>query len=215
MSASTVQHVLIVGVGGLGSHMVHESLERGLSVSIMVRDRAKVDHRLDTDTIARLASITVGDATDPAALDRAMAGVDVVLSGNGAHQKMATELAAAVKRNHVQKLVWPAGGSNAMDEDGVTPAYVRYLDWWPGAEQVYLAHQACIDAIRDTGINYVVFGPGRMTPAGHRSPNVASTVRINRVAGMQVSYEDAAWTMLQAATTNAWDRELVSTATPQ
>lgn len=41
-----------------------------------------------------------------------------------------------------------------------------------------------------------------MTPAGHRSPDVASIVRINRVAGMSISYEGA-----------AWDRELVSAAT--
>jgi len=215
MSTATVKHVLIVGVGGLGTHMVHEALERGLAVSVMVRDRAKLDTRLDPATIDRLANITVGDATNPAALNQAMQGIDAVLSGNGAHQKMAAELAAAVGRNGVLKLIWPAGGSNAMDEDGITPAYKQYMDWWPGAEQVYLAHQACIDAIRDTGINYVIFGPGRMTPAGKRSAEVAATVRVNRVAGMQVSYEDAAWVMLEAATTNKWDHELVSAATPE
>lgn len=53
-----------------------------------------------------------------------------------------------------------------------------------------------------------------MTPAGHRSPDVASTIRVNRVAGMSVSYEDAAWVMLQAATTSTWDHELISAATP-
>jgi len=214
MSTANVKHVLIVGVGGLGRHMVQEALERGLSVSVMVRDRTKLEARLDAATIGRLTNITIGDATDPAALNSAMQGVDVALSGNGAHPNMAAELAAAVGRNGVQKLVWPAGGSNAMDEEGVTPAYKRYMEWWPGAEQVYLAHQACIDAIRDSGINHVIFGPGRMTSVGRRSVDVAATVRVNRVAGMQVSYEDAAWVMLEAATTEKWDRELVSAVTP-
>ncbi|MEU1306078.1 MULTISPECIES: hypothetical protein [Streptomyces] len=42
---------------------------------------------------------------------------------------------------------------------------------------------------------------------------MASTVRVNRVAGMSVSYENAAWVMFEAASTDAWDRELVSAAT--
>ena len=213
MSPTETRHVLIVGVGGLGSHMVREALERGAQVSVVVRNKAKLDTRLDPETIGKLTFITVGDATDPATLDAAMQNVDVVLSGNGAHPKMAREMAAAVKRNGVQKLIWPAGGSNAMAEDGVTPAYKQYLDWWPGAEKVYRAHQACIDAIKETGINYVIFGPGRMATAGHRSPDVRSTVRINRVAGMSVSYEDAAWVMLEAAFTDTYDRELISAAT--
>lgn len=214
MTTPTPTNVLIVGVGGLGTHMAHEALERGAQVSVMVRDRAKLETRLDADTLAKLTRITVGDATDPTALDQAMQGVDVALSGNGAHTRMAREMAEAVKRNDVKKLVWPAGGTNLLADDGVTLAYRAYAGAGFDAEAIYKAHQACIDAIRETGINYVIFGPGRMTPAGHRSPDVASTVRVNRVAGMSVSYEDAAWVMLEAALTDAWDRELVSAATP-
>jgi hypothetical protein len=38
-------------------------------------------------------------------------------------------------------------------------------------------------------------------------------MRINRDAGPFVSYEDAAWVMLEAATTHDYDRQLVSGAT--
>ncbi|GMA19208.1 NAD(P)H-binding protein [Arsenicicoccus piscis] len=211
---SNGERILVVGVGGLGEHMVHEALERGAQVSVMVRDRTKLEDRLDADTLVRLTRITVGDATDPAALDEAMQGIDVVLSGNGAHKKMAREMAEAVKRNGVRKLLWPAGGTNLLADDGITPAYKAYANAGFNAEAIYKAHQACIDAIRDAGVNYVIFCPGRMTPAGHRSPDVASTIRVNRVAGMAVSYEDAAWVILEAALTNIWDRQLISAATP-
>lgn len=211
---SNGEKILIVGVGGLGKHMVHEALERGAQVSVMVRDRTKLEDRLDPGTLARLTRITVGDATDPAALDQAMQDIDVVLSGNGAHKKMAHEMAEAVKRNSVGKLIWPAGGTNLMGDDGITPAYKAYANASFNAEAIYKAHQACIDAIREVGINYVIFCPGRMTPVGHRSPDVASTVRVNRVAGMAVSYEDAAWVILEAALTDQWDRQLISAATP-
>lgn len=212
---SNGEKILIVGVGGLGEHMVHEAHERGAQVSVMVRDRAKLDDRLAPATIAKLKKITIGDATDPAALDEGMRGIEVVLSGNGAHKKMAREMAEAVKRNRVGKLIWPAGGTNLLADDGITPAYKAYAGASFNAEAIYKAHQACIDAIRDVGVNYVIFCPGRMTPAGHRSPDVASTVRVNRVAGMAVSYEDAAWVILEAALTDQWDRQLISAATLQ
>lgn len=86
---------------------------------------------------------------------------------------------------------------------------------WPAAKDVYRTHQACIDAIREEDINYVIFCPGRMASVGHRSPDVRSSVRINRDAGMFCSYEDAAWVMLEGAVTDTYDRQLVSAATAQ
>ena len=70
--------VLIVGVGGLGKCMVHEALERGLRVSVLVRNRAKLEADLSKETIARLRNITVGDGTQATVLDEAIPGVDVV-----------------------------------------------------------------------------------------------------------------------------------------
>lgn len=207
-------HILVVGVGGLGTHLVREALDRGAEVSVLVRDRAKLETRLDAATIGRLSRVTVGDATDPAALDAAMAGVDAALSGNGAHTRMARLMAEAVERNGVGKIIWPAGGTNLMSDDGVTPAYKAYATPGFDAEAVYLAHQACIDAIRRVGVNYVIFCPGRMQSVGATNPDVASTIRVNRPAGNFVSYEDAAWVILEAALTDAWDRELIAAATP-
>lgn len=213
MTTSSHSQILIVGVGGLGEHLVREALERGAQVSVLVRDRTKLEARLDAGTIAKLTRITVGDATDPAALDSAMQGIDVVISGNGAHKTMARRMAEAAKRNRLGKLIWPAGGTNLMSDDGVTPAYKAYGNSSFNAEAIYKAHQACIDVIRETGVNYVIFCPGRMTSVGYRSADVASAVRVNRPAGMFVSYEDAAWVILEAALTNAWDRELIGAAT--
>jgi len=53
-----------------------------------------------------------------------------------------------------------------------------------------------------------------MKSLGRRIPDVRSTIRINRDGGPVVSYEDAAWVMIEAATTDAFDRELVSAGTP-
>jgi hypothetical protein len=77
---------------------------------------------LGGDIIAQLDSVTVGDGTDGSVLDRALSGVDVVLSERGTDPRLATELSAAVKRNSVQKLCWPARITNVLADDGVSPS---------------------------------------------------------------------------------------------
>lgn len=54
-----------------------------------------------------------------------------------------------------------------------------------------------------------------MAGLGQRSTDVARTVRVNRDGGPFVSYEDAAWVMLEATTTHRWDDQLISAGTPQ
>lgn len=205
--------VLIVGVGGLGKCMVQQALERDLHVSVLIRNRAKLEAELGSESVARISKITVGDGTQPSLLNDAMARVDIVLSGLGADVHLARELAAAVKRNGVKKLCWPGGTTNVIADDGVTPNYKRLLHLGSWVEGAYRAHGACIDAIRQADINYVIFCPGRMASVGQRSQDVRASVRVNRDSGPFVSYEDAAWVMLEAATTNNYDHQLVSAAT--
>lgn len=206
-------HMLIVGVGGLGKCLVAEALERGLNVSVLVRNRAKLENDLSPETMARLSRVIVGDGTDAGVLDDALSGIDVALSGRGADPLLATALAEAVKRNGVSKMIWPGGATNVMAEDGVTPNYKQLLHLGSWVEGAYRAHGASIDAIRNAGVNYMIFCPGRMGSTGKRSADVASSVRINRDAGPFVSYEDAAWVMMEGATTNRYDGELISAAT--
>lgn len=126
---------------------------------------------------------------------------------------LAEALSKAVKRNSVQKLCWPAGTTNVLADDGITPNYQKLFHLGSWVEQAFQAHGMCIDLIQKADINYVIFCPGRMMGVGHRSLNVQDAIRINRDAGPFVSYEDAAWVMLEAATTKLYDRKLISAAT--
>lgn len=207
--------ILVVGVGGLGKCMAQEALERGLDVSVLVRQRAKLERELGETDVSRLEKIYVGDGTDMDTLDGAMKGIDIVLSGRGADPDLAHALSNAASRNGVDKLCWPGGTTNVLADDGITPNYkhLSHLGSW--VERAYKVHGQCIEAIRKSGINYVVFCPGRMENRGQRSPNVGTTIRINRDAGPFVSYEDAAWVIIEAATTSRYDQQLISAATPQ
>jgi uncharacterized protein YbjT (DUF2867 family) len=74
-------NLFIAGVSSaLGRAVAERALDRGSSVRVLVRDRA----RIPADLAHRLAGIEVGDARDRAAADAAMAGSDAVFSCVGA-----------------------------------------------------------------------------------------------------------------------------------
>ena len=71
------------------------------------------------------------------------------------------------------------------------------------------AHSPCIDAIKTSGANFVIFCPGRMLPRGKVSsppPQILTRGDPKYNSKMQfVSYEDAAHAMLEAAARSEYD----------
>ena len=97
--------VLVTGAtGNVGAHVVRELRARGLGVRAMARDPAKAATRLGDVEVA------VGDFSDPAALRRALAGVDRVFltSADGpdkvAHEAAVIDAAAAAWVQRIVKL---------------------------------------------------------------------------------------------------------------
>ena len=211
-AAANALKVLVVGAtGGLGQCLVQEALRRGHQVSVLVRDEEKLKSTTSIDTKS-LTNVYIGDGGDAAAVGSACEGKDIVLSGSGAYEPLARTVAEQCKEKGVKKFVYVAGATNVMNEDGVTPLYKYWATKWAGAESAYLAHGKCIEAIRATGINYVVFCPAMMKSVGATS-EPPPAIRINRPSGDFVSFEDAAWTMLQAAESSDYDGQLITAAT--
>lgn len=102
-----------------------------------------------------------------------------------------------------------------MEDDGVTPAYIAWKAFWEPAERAFQAHGACIDAIRATGVPHVIFCPAMMDSLGAKTPGLPeiANIRVNRPSGPFVSFEDAAWVMLEAAEGSQWDGQLVTAST--
>ncbi|KAI9004358.1 hypothetical protein DFJ74DRAFT_646975 [Hyaloraphidium curvatum] len=204
--------ILVVGAtGGLGVHLVLESLSRGHTVSALVRDADKLRAKLG-NAAAKLDRLHVGDASDPAQVEEAARGMDTVLSGSGAVLPVARALAEGVKNAGAGKLVYVAGATNVLADDGVTPAWKEWAKVWPGAETAFKSHSACIDAIRASGINYSVFCPAMMREVGKKTVPPPA-IRINRQSGPFVSYEDAAQVMVTAAEVKDYDGQLFTAAT--
>lgn len=207
--------VLVVGAtGGLGKCLVQEALTRGHSVSVLVRNKDKFNTEFaDMSATWPASNLFVGDAaTDASAVKKACEGKDVVLIGVGAVESIARNIAEQASATGVKKVVHVAGATNVMDEDGVTPLWKKWALTWAPAEKAFIAHGKCIEAIRSTGINHVIFCPAYMNNKGQKSSPV-QTPKVNRESGPFVSYEDAAHIMVNAAEKPDWDGQLITAAT--
>ena len=104
------QTVLLAGATGmLGSRIAHHLLEQpGARVRLLVRDRATKRDALET-LADKGAELIQGDLTDPASLDRATQGVDVIVSAIQGGPDIIVDgqvaLATAGKHNGVRRIL--------------------------------------------------------------------------------------------------------------
>ena len=196
---SVAMKLLVVAAsGGLGREIVQEALGRGHTVSVLVRDAAKLS--VLGASRARLSAEHVGDASDPATVAAAAAGVDAVISAASPDPRIAAALGAACKASPAcKRLVWTAGGSNLLEPDGKT----WHADaFGPRGAGFFAAHAPCIKAVQDSGATYTIWCPGLMRSVGHKSPAPVPISTRAIPGGLKlwdfVSYEDAADAILRA-----------------
>ena len=104
------QTILLVGATGMfGSRVAHHLLQQpDVRVRLLVRDLGSSKDVLDP-LAARGAELIVGDLTDPASLDRATHGVDVIVSAVQGGPEVIVDgqvaLAQAGKQNGVRRII--------------------------------------------------------------------------------------------------------------
>jgi hypothetical protein len=187
-----------------------ESLARKHVVSVLVRDRAKLEATLPS-SVGQLHHVSIGDVSDSATVRKAItdAGgpLDCVFLTQGARPDLAKTVAHACKELGVMKLVAVAGGTNLHQENGVDFCWTLWKDRWAGAEGAFKAHGAVIEEIRKANVNYAVFCPGFMKSVGKKS-SPPPTMPIDRPGADFTSYEDAGWVCVNAAMDAKYDRVL-------
>jgi uncharacterized protein YbjT (DUF2867 family) len=167
--------VLVIGAtGGTGRHIVRRLLARGDSVRAFARTPAHV-----TVQSERL-EVVQGDARDGASIERAVQGVDAVISAFGPRslkkddlqETLARNLTAAMKKHGVKRLVnlsaWGAGDSSKRA--GMPFALVRHtlLRW------VYADKERGEAILLDPSFDFVNVRPGRLRDAPARGGVKAS-----------------------------------------
>jgi len=215
-----VLSLLVVGAGGgLGKALVREALSRGARVSVLVRSASKYSSEAAVE-LPKLAGVHEGSGSDAAAVAAAAAasGASVVLGCLGGDAAFARGIAEGAVRAGVHKLVGVAGATNLMDDDGVTPLWIKWATRWPPAESAFKAHGEAIAAYRAVAaatpsFKYTVFCPPYMAAKGAPSSPRLDII-VNRPGAEFISFEDAAYTMLEAAITDKYDNSLITAGAP-
>jgi uncharacterized protein YbjT (DUF2867 family) len=98
------------GTGRLGTLLVHRLSDRGLPVRVLTRDAARANHlRRGGKTI----EVALGDARNPASLERAARGVDVIVSAMHGFSGLDDGSPATVDRKGNMNLIDAARGAAA------------------------------------------------------------------------------------------------------
>ncbi len=185
--------VLVGATGQAGSRILKELLERGHSVTAIVREPAKLAARL------RL-TVVEGDIADEAAVASLSRGADALVSAYGPgpeHPELlasaTAHLLAAAKESGVPRFIF-VGGAGALEvSPGVTLIASGHLpaEWMP----IALAHAEALEMARNSGLNWTCLAPSAYFEAGERTDNFrlgTDMLIMDEQKNSRISFEDFA-----------------------
>jgi len=166
--------ILITGAGGfIGRHLLKRLLEQHDRVRVLVRREIPVDSRVE---------VIVGDLGDPAAVDRAVAGVEIVyhvgaaMSGSREDFERGTvvgtrNIIASMRQHHVRRLVYISSLS-VLHAAAAKPG-VRIREDWPlepraGERGAYTQTKLAAEQLvrQATDLQVVILRPGQVFGPG-------------------------------------------------
>lgn len=189
------------GTGRTGLQVVEQALAAGHSVNVLARNPAKL-------TIQHPAlTVTPGDVQDAAAVERALAGADAVISVLGptsnepvfAVSKGMEHILAAMRRFGIRRLVISAGAGvgDAQDAPGLFNHLMNFL-LKTAAKNVYLDMQKTVELVRASNLDWTVVRVPMLVD-GARSGDIRVGY-VGKGMGPRITRADMAAFMLQQLT---------------
>lgn len=179
-NGAAMPKVLVLGASGQIARLAIPMLaEGGATLTLFARNASHV-------AAPRGASVVQGDVLDADALDRAMAGQDVVyanLAGDVAAQ--AEAIVAAMRRVGVQRLIFIVSLGIYHE---LPPAFERWNDRMIGS--VLTGYRRAADIIEESGLDYTLVRPAWLTDADEI--DYETTGRDERFKGTEVSRRSVA-----------------------
>jgi putative NADH-flavin reductase len=184
--------------GGTGLNLVAGALAAGHEVTAVVRDPAR---------LSQAASIVVtADVLDPAAIEKAVAGRDVIISALGPRPKVPDPICApgaesiikAMRTTGVRRLlvVTASGHIDDPHDDLLTRAVAKPIV--RRLLRTTFADFAATDAlVTASGLDWTIMRPPRLTDGGHKPYRTALDHTIH--GGRTISRTDLAAATLAAA----------------
>lgn len=196
--------LLILGATGpTGRNLLGQGLDAGHDITTLVRNANRL-----TITHPRLTS-AIGDATDRAALEKAVRGKDAVLSALGAGNSLRSDIASravaalipALKAQAVSRIVFLSSfgvGASFLDASPIQKLAYRTL------LRAIFADKAKADAmLRESGLAWTLVYPTLLTE-GPRTGRCRAGEHLAMKGMAKISRADVAQFMLAQLSTNEW-----------
>lgn len=205
--------IAVLGATGrTGVPLVGQALERGHIVTVLARDAAKAERLLPAASAS--LSVVTGDATDGAALERAIEGITVVVDVTGPVEggpkdlrgQVVRALLPAMQACQVGRLVLLTGAGVRVegDEPSVADRAIR------GAmrllqPEILADGQAAVAAVTGSSLDWTVVRVPRLTDAAPRG-KVRVAVHVGGDTGTTLGRGDLATFLLDEVEKGTWSR---------
>jgi len=202
--------IIVFGAsGGTGLQVVKQALQAGHMVTAFVRTSSKLE--------IKHANLTVfqGDSMDAAAVDRAVAGQDAVISAlgptrppvAGMMETSAKNIVVAMKKHGVHRIISTTGAGVRQPED-----QPKFMDHFIGfllnllAKDVVLDSAANVKLIQSSDLDWTIVRFPRLMDGAHTGKYRVGYV--DKDSSTQFSRADAADFILKELTEKKWLRKL-------
>lgn len=194
---------------GVGLQVVEQALEAGHQVTAFVRSPEKFTVKHPNLTVFK------GDSMDAAAVEKAIAGQDAVISAlgptrppvSGMMETSAKNIVAAMKKHGVRRLVSTTGAGVRQPEDKpkladhFITALLKLV-----AKEVWLDSARNVQVIQDSGLDWTVVRYPRLLDGDAQGKYRFGYVSSD--SSTRLSRADAAASVLKELTENKWLKKL-------
>jgi len=151
---------LIAAAGNAGSRILAELISRGHEVTAIVRDPSKVP-------ATKGVTVAAGDANDPEALAKILAGHDAVISAAKFTHAKAEHLIAAVEASGVKRYLVVGGAGSLTTPDGAremdSPKFPAHV--LPEANE----GTRFLEVLKGSDLDWTFLSPSRIFTPGTRT----------------------------------------------
>ncbi len=208
-SAEAMRLMVLGATGRTGRELVSQAVTGGHSVTVLVRDAAALE------ALSGSVTTVTGSATDPAAVDKAVAGVDAVLSllghtPNNSPDVMTQAVRTVIdsmRKHGAKRLVVLTNASVRADSDA--PTVMQRLTWSVFGlikPAVGSDHRGQVDLLVRTDLDWTIVRTVTLSDGP-----VVGNIRVGRLdssAGRAIRRADVAAFMLAAVVEGKYVREM-------
>lgn len=202
--------VVLGATGGTGREVVQQALAQGHRVTAFVRDPARLpveDEQLQ---------VVVGDALDPAAVERAVAGQDAAVVALGSRDRSnrsvrsqgTAHVIRAMQAHDVPRLVVVSAGGVGDSYEQVPLLIKLFIKTL--LRHAYADHEQQEQYVRESDREWVIVRPGQLTDGPRTGDYHTGTVEQEISGSGRVSRADVAEFVLQQLADDRYLRQAVS-----